>query len=44
MPSLLDANLCKNKQTNNNITMLGIFIVYFCLFLHKSTSNMPGIY
>ena len=22
MPGLLDVNLCKNKQTNNNITML----------------------
>ncbi len=62
MPGLLDANLCKNKQTNNNITMLMstlgtfsrhaahislfkvLFIVCFCLFLHKLTSNKPGIY
>ncbi len=54
MPGLLDANLCKNKQTNNNITMLlylyGItwILAYirccFCLFLHKLTSNKPGIY
>ncbi len=43
MPGLLDANLCKNKQTNNNITMLYISLfrcyllfvfVCFYLFLH----------
>ncbi len=47
MPGLLDANLCKNKQTNNNITISlfkVLFIVCFCLFLHKLTSNKPGIY
>ncbi len=55
MPGLLDANLCKNKQTNNNVTMLMsilyhsslfkvLYIVCFCLFLHKLTSNKPGIY
>ncbi len=45
MPGLLDANLCKNKQTNNNITMLLTYTMCcFCLFLHKLTSNKPGIY
>ena len=51
MPGLLDDNLCKNKQTNNNNTML-ISITWilaytrccFCLFLHKLTSNKPCIY
>ncbi len=67
MPGLLDANLCKNKQTNKQqhyhayvhiipcaydyMALYGyisplkvLFIVCFCLFLHKLTSNKPGIY
>ncbi len=56
MPGLLDANLCKNKQTNNNTMLIRphgiiwikayikvLFIVCFCLFLHKLAFNKPGI-
>ena len=32
MSGLLDANLCKNKQTNNNKPFKMLFIVCFCLF------------
>ncbi len=34
MPGLLDANLCKNKQTNNNITIL-IVLYYMDISLYK---------
>ncbi len=53
MPGLLDAKNFMQKQTNKRqhyhalilISLFKVlFIVCFCLFLHRLTPNKPGIY